>query len=425
MKRLTLSAIGCGNRVRIYMGLAAKMEEKYNIVAAADPDSRNLQVVKDLSNNPDFKSFDSDKEFLAAERLSDVVIIGTQDNYHYEPCKAALIKGYDVLLEKPISPDMSEVLELQQLAEKLGRKMQVCYVLRYTPFYRQVKEVVESGILGDIISVNASEGVEPWHQAHSYVRGNWRRSDQSSPMIVAKCTHDMDILGWIIDEKCLSVSSYGSLEHFRSENAPAGAPKRCTDGCPHRESCHYDAHQYAGDHRTPWLAQVHPNPIDSSDEEVIGWLKKSPYGRCVYHCDNNVVDHQVVSMEFEAGITANLTMTAFEYGRSIEIFGTKGILKGGRFIKNISGKDIHVNTYSGEHKSYVIDLPEDDLHMGGDDGIIDALFDEMSGERSVPVSSYIQSHIMAYAAEESRIGGMKVKLNDFIAKVAADQERGE
>ena len=417
MKKLTLSAIGCGNRVRIYMGLAAKMTDRYELVAAADPNEINLQKVKDLSNNPNFKTFSSDKELLAEDKLSDVVIIGTQDNYHYEPCKAALLKGYDVLLEKPISPSMSEILELQELAETLGRKLQVCYVLRYTPFYRKVKEILETGILGDIISVNASEGVEPWHQAHSYVRGNWNQSEKSSPMIVAKCSHDTDILGWLLNKECKSVSSYGALEHFRSEKAPEGATKRCTDGCPHLDTCHYNAYKYAREHRTPWLAQVYPTPTTSTEEEIIEWLKVSDYGRCVYYSDNDVVDHQVVSMEFEDSVTANLTMTAFEYGRSIEIFGTKGILKGGYFLKKVTGTDIHIQLHNGETQKHVIELPdEDDMHMGGDDGIIEALYEEMSGEKSVPVSSYIQSHVMSYAAEESRVSGKKVLLSEFKKK---------
>ena len=413
MKKLTLSAIGCGNRVRIYMGLASQMTDKYKLVAAADPNEINLQKVKDLSNNPEFKTFSSDKELLAEDKLSDVIIIGTQDNYHYEPCKAALLKGYDVLLEKPISPSMSEILELQELAESLGRKLQVCYVLRYTPFYRKVKEILETGVLGDIISVNANEGVEPWHQAHSFVRGNWNQSEKSSPMIVAKCSHDTDIIGWLIEKECKSVSSYGALEHFRSENAPEGATKRCTDGCPHIDTCHYNAYKYAGEHRTPWLGQVYPTPIESTDEEIIEWLKVSDYGRCVYYSDNDVVDHQVVSMEFEDTVTANLTMTAFEYGRSIEIFGTKGILKGGHFIKKVSGSDIHVQLHNGETQKYVIEIDEDDMHMGGDDGIIEALYEEMAGNKSVPVSSYIQSHVMSYAAEESRVTGKKVDLVQY------------
>jgi predicted dehydrogenase len=398
---------------------AAKMPEKYKIVAAADPVSARINYVKKISNNPDFKSFSSDKDFFAEEKLSDVVIIGTQDEFHYKPCKEALQKGYNVLLEKPIAPHVEEILELQHLAEKLGRKLQVCYVLRYTPFYRQVKEIINSGAIGDVISINANEGVIPWHQAHSFVRGNWNIASKSSPMIVAKCCHDTDVIGWLIEKQCKSVSSYGNLTHFKKENAPEGATKRCTDGCPHLDTCFYNALKYTDEHRTPWLAQVFDRAEEATAQEIIEWLKVTDFGRCVYYSDNDVVDHQVVSMEFEGNITANLTMTAFEIGRQIEIFGTKGILKGGHFLKQVSGYDIIVTSHKDDNKTeehYVIDISEDDHHMGGDEGIMKALHEEMSGVKDIPVSSYIQSHIMAYAAEESRLTGKMIDLETFKKK---------
>lgn len=413
MKKLKIAAIGCGNRVRIYTSLAAKRPDRYEIVAAADPNETRLNFVKDVSNNPGFKSFSSDKELLAEAKLADVLIIGTQDPYHYEPCKAALRKGYDVLLEKPIAPRVEEILELQALAETLGRKLQVCYVLRYTPFYRKVKAIVDSGILGDIITVNAIEGVLPWHQAHSFVRGHWNRAKESSPMIVAKCSHDTDIISWLIDKDCLAVSSFGSLKHFRASEAPAGATPRCTDACPHLDTCHYNARKYAGEHRSPWLAQVFDGAETASEAAILDWLQTSDYGRCVYHCDNDVVDHQVVSMNFEGEITASLTMTAFDEGRSIEIFGTKGTLKGGHFLRVQTGDDIHVRLFEGPEKRHRLDVDENDHHMGGDEGLMEALYEEMSGDHSVPVASYIQSHIIGYAAEKSRISGQTVHLADY------------
>ena len=413
MKQLTLSAIGCGNRTRIYMTHASKLPEHYKIVAAADPIPARLNYVKEISGNPDFKSFSSDQDFFAEEKLSDVVIIGTQDEFHYKPCKEALEKGYDVLLEKPIAPRVEEIIDLQNLAEKLGRRLQVCYVLRYTPFYRKIKEILDAGTIGDVISLNANEGVMPWHQAHSFVRGNWNITSESSPMIVAKCCHDTDVIGWLINKKCKSVSSYGNLTHFTSEHAPEGATKRCTDGCPHLDTCIYSAYKYTDEHRTPWLAQVFDRAEEATAEEIEEWLKKTDFGRCVYYSDNDVVDHQIVAMEFEDDITANLTMTAFESGRQIEIFGTKGILKGGHFLKTITGSDIIVTSHTGEEERHVIDIPPDDHHLGGDEGIINALYKELGGDKYIPVSSYIQSHIMAYASERSRLTGATINLEEF------------
>ncbi|MCH2176540.1 MAG: Gfo/Idh/MocA family oxidoreductase [Lentisphaeria bacterium] len=413
MKKLKLAIIGCGNRSRIYSRIASEQTERYEIVAAADPNNIRLAQVEELSNNSGFRSFHSAMDLLSCKKLADLVIIGTQDNYHYEPCKKALEQGYDVLLEKPISPSIEEILELESLAIKLNRRLQVCYVLRYTPFYKKVKEIIDSGQLGDIISINAVEGVIPWHQAHSYVRGNWNQEKKSSPMIVAKCSHDMDILSWLTQEECTSISSYGSLTHFNAKNAPKQATTRCTDGCPIVKSCHYSAYKYSEEHRTPWLEQVYDNALNASSEEIEDWLKTSNFGRCVYHSDNTVVDHQVVAMEFKNETTATLTMTAFEEGRQIEIYGTKGVLKGGHFLKVRTGKDIIVKLFSGDEVTHTVNIDSTDHHMGGDQGIIDALYSQMTQEVPVPVSSYIQSHVMSYAAEESRLSGNRIELRTF------------
>ena len=416
-KVLKLAVIGCGNRGTIYAKLASEMPEKYKLTAASDPNPLRVNKIKEFSGNPDFKTFSTAEELLACDKLADVIIIATQDKFHYAPCKSALEKGYDVLLEKPIATSMEEIIDIQNIAEKLGRKLQVCYVLRYTPFYRKVKDILDSGVIGDVISVNANEGVHPWHQAHSYVRGKWCKVSDSSPMIVAKCSHDTDIIQWLINQKCVSVSSYGDLTYFKKDNMPEGAPARCTDGCPHSDTCYYNALRYAGDMREPWLEVVYDNFENATEEEIIEWLKTSDYGRCVFQCDNDAVDHQVVSMEFENKVTANLTMTAFDIGRSIEIFGTKGSLKGGFFIKKISGYDVIVTPWDGEEIKYVVsDDTTEDHHMGGDEGIMNALYEEMTGEGE-PVASYIQSHTISYAAEESRIKGNTVSLKEFVQSV--------
>ena len=417
MKQVTLSIIGCGNRSSIYAKLASENPSKYKLVAAADLNIRRAEKIRDFSNNPDFKVFDSADALFNEGKISDIMIIGTQDQFHYEPCKKALELGYDVLLEKPISPSIQEIVDLQSIAEKLGRKLQVCYVLRYTPFYKKVKAIIESGILGDIVSINANEGVLPWHQAHSFVRGKWCRVEDSTPMIVAKCCHDTDIIQWLLGKKCESVSSYGALTYFVEKNAPEGAPKRCTDGCPHADNCEYNALRYASDMREPWLELVYDNFEDATSEEIIEWLKTSDYSKCVYRCDNNVVDHQIVAMEFEGKVTANLTMTAFETGRHIEVFGSKGVLKGGQYLKRKTGCDVIVDLWNGETISYTVsEKTEGDHHMGGDEGLMGAFYDEMVGEGN-PVSSYIQSHVMAYAAEESRISNQKIELDEFVKSI--------
>jgi predicted dehydrogenase len=315
-------------------------------------------------------------------------------------------------LEKPAAQKIGEVLELNALAEKLGRRVMVCYVLRYTPFYRKVKEIIDSGVLGDIISVNANEGVMPWHQAHSFVRGHWADTEKASPMIVAKCCHDMDILHWLIGRRCRKLSSFGALTYFCAENAPEGAPARCTDGCPHRGECMYDAHRYAADCREPWLAQILDRYATATTEEIESWLKESPWGRCVYRCDNTAVDHQVVNMEFGDDITVTFTMTAFESGRHIEIYGTKAVLRAGEFYREQSGADIHVIEHNGSKKSYTVEVPEDEgnaFHGGGDAGLINNLYEEMTladpASASASLQNALHGHIMAFAAAQARQTG--------------------
>ena len=420
---LTIAAVGCGSRARTYCKIAQSFDDRYAIVAGADPVSGRLETMREISHNPDFQAFDSADALLAEDRLADVLIIGTQDNYHFEPCKKALEKGYHILLEKPAAQTLEEVVELARLAEKYDRRILLCFVLRYTQFYSKVYEIVRSGRLGDIISMHATEGVEAWHQAHSFVRGHWGRKDESTPMIIAKCSHDTDYIAWLMQSRCESVSSFGRLSYFKKENAPEGATDRCTSGCPHAApqggSCMYDTNLYLGKYER-WLEMVYPHPTDRTEDQVVEWLKSSPWGRCAWKCDNDVVDHQVVNMDFENGATASLTMTAFDSGRSLEIYGTKAALRGGDAHKTISKSDISIRDHaSGETETMTLEDLEDDGyqgHGGGDYGLVnamDAIF-RGEGKDSALIAQSIESHLIGFAAEQSRIdGGRPVCLRDL------------
>jgi predicted dehydrogenase len=415
---LRLAAIGCGGRTRTYFELAAKMPQFYQVVAAADPLPERLKLARELSGNPDFLAFASDAELLARPKLADIMIIGTQDQYHVEPCLAAMEMGYDILLEKPVAPNLRDVLAIEKRASELGRRVLVCHVLRYTPFYSKVHEIIASGVLGEIITLNASEGVDPWHQAHSFVRGHWAVVEKSTPMILAKSCHDLDIISWLMDRPCAKISSHGNLSHFTAAHAPEGAPPRCTDGCPVSGTCPYDAHHYLGRHRQ-WVQYVHENPL-AGDAEILGWLRRSPWGRCVYRCDNTAVDHQVVAMEFDDGATATFTMTAFDSGRNIEIMGAKGVLRGGDGLRRQSGSDIALTDHAtGSETRYRVAVEDGGYggHGGGDGGIVRALHGEMTcGEAAAMRSSIqrsVQSHLMAFAAETARLEGSTIRLDDF------------
>jgi predicted dehydrogenase len=382
------------------------LPHRYRVIAAADPNPKRLALVKALSQNPDFRGFETDAELFAAGRLADVCIIGTQDSYHVTPALRAMELGYDILLEKPIATDPSEILGLLNASERLGRKVLVCHVLRYSPFYVKVKEILTSGLLGDILTIDAREGVGAWHQGHSYVRGHWAQTGKATPMLVAKSCHDLDIISWMVTRPCLRVSSFGSLSHFTAANKPAGAPARCTDGCPAADTCHYNAMLYASRQRG-WLQWVMDESEGATTEKIYEWLKTSPWGRCVYACDNDAVDHQVVAMEFAGGATGTFTMTAFDSGRDLVVCGTKGRLRGGDNIKSLSGNDIVVNLLNGDSLRYGVstDVGGYDGHGGGDPGLVHALDNEMSKparEMRSGLAASVESHLIGYAAEESR-----------------------
>jgi predicted dehydrogenase len=391
------------------------MPGKYTLVAGADPVAGRVEAVRKFSAREDFQGFASADELLAAPKLADVMIIATQDAYHVDPALRALEKGYDLLLEKPAGTRLEDVRRLESAATRLGRRILVCYVLRYTPFYRSVKSILASGRLGDIITFRADEGVIPWHQAHSFVRGHWGNSGRSTPMIIAKCCHDLDILPWLFGRRCLKVQSFGRLSHFRPECAPAGATARCTDGCPHSPGCLYDAHRYAREHRG-WLAMVYDRAREATESEIVEWLKTSPWGRCAYHCDNDVVDHQTLNFDFEGGVTGTFTMTAFDTGRHLEIFGTKGWLRAGHFYKKQAGAEILVGSHASPDVERIA-VDESSLgyhgHGGGDYGLMLDLHDEMTKPREAMNSSIqnaLHSHVIGFAAEQSRATGRVVEV---------------
>lgn len=409
---LTLAAVGCGGRTLTYCSLATERPDRFRLVAVADPRPERIERMRSYGT-PDIKTFASAKELFAGPRLADIAVIGTQDAYHVEPCLMALEKGYDVLLEKPIAPTPDECRQLQAAAERFGRRLLVCHVLRYAPFYRKVREVLDSGIIGNVVSLRALEGVDPWHQAHSFVRGHWAVKGKSNPMILAKCCHDLDLICWFMGGRVRKVGSHGNLSHFKVANAPEGAPDRCTDGCPVGESCAYNSLLYINKHRG-WLRHVFDKTDTATNAEIREWLSKSPWGRCVYRCDNDVVDHQIVTMEFDHGSTASLTMTAFAQGRELEIYGTKGRLWGGDGCRRHTGADLIAEEFATGNATRWNIAFDGHGHGGADKGLVDALYREMTSvpapEMTTSIQKSVHSHLVAFAAEEARITGKTIML---------------
>ncbi len=331
MKDVTLLLCGAGDRGRNHGQNAANHAENARVVGVAEPREFYRAETAEAHQIPAENVFTDWRAMAARDRFADAVVISTLDHMHVEPAEAFAQKGYHILLEKPIAPTEAECERIIAAVKKAGVLFGVCHVLRYTDYNRKIKEIIDSGTLGDVVSIQHLEPVTYWHQAHSYVRGNWRNEKESSFMLLAKSCHDIDLIHHFINDDCTAVSSFGSLKHFRTTEKPQGAADRCLD-CSIEATCPYSAKKiYLGrlrnGHRDWPVDVVDPDP---SEETLTEALRTGPYGRCVYSCDNDVVDNQVVNMSFAGGQTASFTMTAFtdSSGRQTRIFGTRGQLIG-------------------------------------------------------------------------------------------------
>lgn len=402
---MTLAIAGCGSRGRTYARTAHAIgEDRYRVVAIADHKPASLREIAPWCiENP--TTFASVEAMLAVPRLAETLVIATQDQHHHAHAIAALEKGYHLLLEKPIGCTAGECREIVQKARDLDRRIVVCFVLRYTPLFRTMKRLLDAGEIGKLITINHIEGVEPFHQVHSFVRGHWSKPAESTPMIVAKCCHDTDLLTWFAGAPFESVASFGDLSWFLPDHAPKDAPSRCTDGCPHAGTCRYDAHRYLADKRN-WLDMVLPGASRMPDDEILNFLRTSPWGRCAWQCDNRAVDHQTLAIRFLNGVSATLTMTAFEQGRRLRLMGTDGILE---CIPDADGKSTIWHRTHDESTARRIPIEEITAagyagHGGGDFGIMDAL-DSMVRHPSADATDALDSHLLAFSAEQARISG--------------------
>lgn len=409
MKQLRLGLIGAGERgANCYAPYALKYPAEAKFVCVAEPIKERRDTFAQKHAIPEENRHEDWKELLEKDYELDGVLIATQDRQHYEPAMACIEKGYNILLEKPMAETAEKTREIVEAAEKKGILLMVCHVLRHTPFYRAMKQAIDEGKIGDVQSVHHIENIGYWHFAHSYVRGNWRNQKESTPMIVAKCSHDTDIINYLLGgRRCERISSFGSLSYFRPENAPEGAADRCED-CPHNKTCTYSAYRYLEDrnmHRS--LKDIIMRTDDN--DQFLKYMLKSPYGRCVYHCDNDVADHQVVNMEYEGGVTASWQASAFtmEIMRQTKIMGTKGEIEGCIEENQFEIRDFD----TGNITTVKVHTPKT-LHAGGDECIMETFTKALRnpGEQNLMYSAALslQGHVMAYAAEESRISGGKV-----------------
>lgn len=411
-KIFTVAILGCGSRgAASYGNVINSLKDKFKIVALCDLVKEKIERYQDIFDVEKENCFLDCEEFLAKKR-ADVLIIANQDQDHVWCCLRALELGYDVLLEKPITDKLSECEKLLEAQRKYGRKIMVCHVLRYAPAFIKVNELLVEENIGKLVAIQAIEQVHYWHQAHSYVRGNWRRKEETSPMILAKCCHDLDLIQYYAKSSCISVSSIGDLVHFKEENAPKDCAKRCLE-CKYIETCPYSAKRIYVDRwkitHDNWPTGVITVKRPLNEEVIYEALKEGPYGRCVYYCDNNVVDHQIVQMEFKNGVKASLTMMAFtgKGGRIYKFYGTHGEIN-----LDEENQKITIKRFGQPDEIINFDalLDVNGGHGGGDLGLISALYDMLVSNNNPETSleASIESHLIGINAEESRLNNGKL-----------------
>lgn len=416
---ITAVLAGAGQRGgQTYAEYALQHPGEIKIIAVAEPNEERRKELVQKHHIREENVYTDWREMFKMGKIADCAMICTQDRFHTEPVKEALKLGYHVMCEKPMSPDAAECIEMGQYAEKYHKTLTICHVLRYSPFFTTLKGILDSGVIGEIVSIQHLESVCYWHQAHSFVRGNWRNSNETSPMILQKSCHDMDILNWLIGKKCTAVSSFGSLKYFKEENAPEGAGHRCLVDCKIEDTCPYSAAKiYLRDEE--WYSDTIRKVValEATPEALTEALKTGPYGRCVYRCDNNVVDHQVVNLQFEDGVTASFTMCAFTQSgsRVMNIMGTKG-----QIVCDMEKSEIEVRDFLTGNRTTTEVKTGNSGHSGSDEKFMKGFIKTVETDGAYSLSSAevsVGSHLMALAAEESRVTGKTVYMDDFRKKL--------
>jgi predicted dehydrogenase len=415
--------IGAGLRGRdTYSRYAAKHPERLEIVGLAEPDPQRREEVAALHAIPARAVHTSWEALVAAAPSADAAIVATSDALHVEPALAALAGGYHVLLEKPIALSARDCVRVVRAAERAGRVLQVCHPMRFIPFYEKLAELVAGGAIGRLVHLDLREHIGAWHMVHSYVRGKFRSTREAAPILLAKSCHDLDLLVWLVGERPARVASSGALSHYCARGAPVSVPERCTDGCPIQAECPHDAVRFYADpdeklaRHWPWSDVS----LDPAREARLAALRTGRYGRCIYRCDNDVLDHQSVSVEFASGITASFGLHGFanEERRTVRISGTRGEIRG--VLHEGAIEVSRVGSFASE-RHQMAGSPLN--HFGGDDGLLDHFSDVLgSGDlarlRSTGQSA-LEGHLLGFAAERAREAASVVDCDAFWREVGA------
>ena len=425
-KTITAIIVGAGHRAFVYSELAKTNPEMLKIVGVADPNPVRRQKAMEYFGFGEDMCFNDAEELASKGKLADAVINGTMDEQHLETAVPLLNAGYDMLLEKPFAPNEDEMRQIVECAKKNDSKVMICHVLRYTPFYYGIKERIVNGEIGDIINIQTTEHVSYHHLSTSYVRGKWANSDKChTTMLLAKCCHDLDIMMWMMAEtEPTQICSFGGKYQFKPENAPQGAGTICMKDCPLVDTCVYSTKGLYIAHPDRWAFYVWDALEDKENptiEDKIALMKSdSPYARCIYKCDNNVVDHQSVMVNFASGATGthNMVGGSSEPRRNIHIIGTKGEIFGNFEESKFTVLKINPspNAHHEECDVEVVDLNvSGDMvgayggHGGGDERLAEDFVKFIRGEKpSLACTSIFDSvagHLSVYLADKSRENG--------------------
>jgi predicted dehydrogenase len=405
---ITIAILGAGGRGRGFADLLHRRFPHWaRVVAVAEPRDDYRSDVAAQWGLPPERVFRDWRDLVARPKLADAALVATLDREHRGPAVAALEQGCHLFLEKPMAVTLRDCEAIDDAARRAGTVTTVCHSLRYHKGKSLFASILRSGRIGRLITIDQIEQVAWWHQAHSFVRGNWRRADTTTFMLLAKSCHDLDFIASLTDEPCRRVSSFGSLTHFRPEHAPKGAAARCVD-CPIETDCKYSAlRQYVDTNREHWPAAVASHDHDRASHYRA--IAEGPYGRCVWRCDNDVVDHQVVAMEFGGGMTATFTMTAFTQhcSRRIRAHGTEG-------EAYFEDNAVVVRDFGTGNEERIHVAPEAGGHGGGDERVMRTWLRAVrAGDPSlVPtnVAESLRTHRIVFAAEQARLEGRVVEL---------------
>lgn len=420
MKKVTLALVGAGDRgMNCYAPYTKENPWKAEFVAVAERDPVKRQMFAERYGIKPENCFDDFEEMLSRPKLADAVMICTSDRLHFKPAVQAMKQGYHIMMEKPMSTTPEQCMKLWNEAKKYNKMFILCFVLRYTEFFSTIHDIIAEGKIGKVNSINHMENIPLIDQVHAFTRGIFRNEETACPIIISHCCHDLDIISWFAGSRCTKVASFGSLSYFNEKNAPEGAPHRCLDGCPVSSNCKYYAPNYYLTEDVGWPTST--IGTDMSFEGRLKALEEGPYGRCVFHCDNDVCDNQTVIMEFENGVTANFSLQPFasESGRTMKIVGTKGEIQADMEKNTIQVFDL----LTGRIEKMDI-KPSRYKYGGGDHGImeyfIDAVQKEEQGGRT-SMDSSIEAHMIAFGAEKSRKEGIVVDMNQFRKEMLPDQ----